>query len=78
MLYESLPSVKYSSTLSFLKMTQNYFTKFSTELAVPLVDDRSPSFFKFEAKHQRKWEIIADKLNFVVDLQAGLLTSPLK
>jgi hypothetical protein len=49
-------------------MTQNYITKLSTELAVPLVDDRSPSFLKFDAKHQRKWEIIADKLNFVVDL----------
>lgn len=53
-------------------------SRFSTELALPLVDDRSPSFLKFDAKHQRRWEVIADKLNFVVDLQAGLLTSPLK
>ena len=49
-------------------MTHNYMTKFNTELALPLVDDRSPSFLKFDAKHQQKWEIIAEKLNFVVDL----------
>ena len=49
-------------------MTHKYMTKFNTELALPLVDDRSPSFLKFDAKHQQKWEIIADKLNFVVDL----------
>ena len=58
LLYESLPSLKYSTSLSFMEMTHNSMTRGSLELALPLIDDRSPSFLKLELKHQQRWNLI--------------------
>jgi hypothetical protein len=50
-------------------------TRLSSELALPLIDDRCASFLKFEAKHQQKWSVIKNKLNFVLDLQGGMMAT---
>ena len=51
LLHESLPSAKYSATLSFFKIAEKSMTRLSSELALPLINDRCASFLKFEAKH---------------------------
>lgn len=75
LLNESLPSAKFSTTIGFTRLAENMMTRVNTELALPLIADRCASFLKVEAKHQQKWTLIKDKLNFVIDLQGGVMSA---
>ena len=49
-------------------------TRLSSELALPASDDpcqRNASFLKLEARHTHSWPLVAGKINFICDMQAG-------
>jgi hypothetical protein len=53
LLHESLPSMKYSSTLAYQVMSGSTWTRFSTELALPLLasNEKCAAFARFNLHH---------------------------
>ena len=58
--------------LEYRVFTMEQLTNFTAELAVPIGNhNRSANHLKFDMRHQQRWTLIPDKVNFVCDFQAG-------
>ena len=69
---EALPSIKHSASLEYIHIDDGLNSKFSAELAVPLLGyERSPSFFKLYGEYDKRFEIVRNKINLVGSLKMG-------
>ena len=64
--------MKHSASLEYYKVDFGQMSRFTAELAVPLLGyERSPSFLKLEGSRQHRFPIVDDKINLVCEVKAG-------
>ena len=67
-----MPSLKHAMAIEYSRFMQDSLTSFSVECALPLTSEsRDTNYIKFEAKQQKRWPLVADKVNFICDIEAG-------
>ena len=69
LLNDALPTLKHSVALEYEVFNVNQLLRLTTELALPLSgQNRSANFLKCELRHQQRWQLVADKINFICDI----------